>query len=343
VSRPTIADVARAAGVSTTSVSFAFNNPTRISEATRDRILTIAADLGYIPDPVARSMSTGRTGTIGLLVPQPLTEMARNPHFSEFLAGVARATEARDVPILLVSPQQGSMEHAVYGAAVDGFLTLGLETFRPTLKLLDQRRLPYVMVDSEPVPGIACVNVDDTAGASQAMARILSAGHRHIGILGIRSPQRGTWRNYVGTLARRTDGYQKALSEHGLSLDDTILKECTVSETAGRRGLRRLMEQADQPTAVVAMSDIIALGALEEAARLGLRVPGQLSIIGFDDIPEARWALPPLTTVGQPARNKGHLAAELLIDLIAGTRPPEHIVLETHLIERDTVAAPPSR
>ncbi|MGI8514256.1 MAG: LacI family DNA-binding transcriptional regulator [Acidimicrobiia bacterium] len=337
--RPTISDVARSAGVSTTAVSFAFNQPTRVAEKTREKILSVATELGYAPDPVARSMNTGRTGTIGILIPQPLSLVAHNPYFSAFLAGVAEATEPNELPIMVVGPRQGSIEHAIFDAAVDGFLTIGLEAFRPTIQLLGRRRLPYLMVDSEPVEGVACVNADDAAGARQGMAHVLEAGHRRIGILGIRSPQRGRWKHYTGTLSRRVKGYAEALQTHGLTLDSVELTECAVSEEGGRRGLHRLLAKSS-PTAIVSMSDIAALGALSEARRLGLEVPADLSIVGFDDIPETRWSRPPLTTVSQPSQAKGRIAAERLIDLIAGHGQPEHVVLDTKLVIRESVAAP---
>ncbi|HLF43010.1 MAG TPA: LacI family DNA-binding transcriptional regulator [Acidimicrobiia bacterium] len=338
--RPTIADVARSAAVSPTSVSFAFNRPERVSDETRERILSAAAELGYAPDPVARSMSIGRTGTIGVLVPQPLASVVHNPYMSEFLAGVAEAAETEDLPIMLVGPRQGSIEHAIFGAAVDGFLTIGLEPFRPTIQLLTTRRLPYVMVDSDAVDGVACVNADDTAGARKAMIHLLEAGHRDIGILGIRSPQPGRWERYVGTLGRRMAGYLAALEVYGMSMEDVHLTECTVTEEGGRRGLSRLLDKPNPPTAVVSMSDIVALGALAEALHRGLQVPGDLSIIGFDDIPETRWARPSLTTVSQSSQAKGRIAAQLLIDLISGDRQPEHILLETELVVRESVGPP---
>lgn len=335
--RPTIADVARNAGVSATSVSFVFNKPDRVSEQTRTRVLAAAAELGYSPDPIARSMSTGRTGTIGVLVPQPLAMVVHNPYMSEFLAGVAKATDAEDLPILLVGPRQGSLEHAVFDAAVDGLLTIGLEAFRPTIQLLTNRRLPYVMVDSDPVEGVACVNAADITGAHDVMTHVLDSGHTQIGILGIKSPESGRWERYVGTLGRRMEGYRSALLEHGMSFDQVHLTECTVSEEGGRDGLQRLLAMEPTPTAIVSMSDITALGALSEAHRLGLTVPGDLSVVGFDDIPETRWSNPPLTTVSQATEAKGKIAAQLLLGLITGDSDPEHILLETKLVIRDSV------
>jgi alanine racemase len=289
-------------------------------------------------------MSIGRTGTIGVLVPQPLPEMLQNPFFSEFLEGVAEAAGKADLPIMLVPPIRGSMQHAVNGAAVDGFLTLGLEPFRPTMHILERRGRPYVMVDGDPTEGVACVNVDDEGGAYAAMRHILNLGHHDIGILGIRSPQRGQWQKYVGTLKRRMTGYVRALTEVGLSMESpgVRLTESEVSEEGGHAAFGRLWRRGRRPTALVAMGDLIAVGALEAALQTGVAVPDDLSIIGFDDIPEARWVRPALTTVRQPAREKGRVAAEQLIGLLGENAIPCHINLETELIERASVAKVPS-
>jgi DNA-binding LacI/PurR family transcriptional regulator len=337
----TIADIATRSGVSKTAVSYAFNAPARLAPGTVARILAVAEELGYSPNPVARSMSIGRTGTIGVLVPQPLEQMLGNPFFSEFLAGVAAVAGEAEFPVLLVPPVKGSVQRAVNGAAVDGFLTLGLETFRPTMHVLERRNLPYVMVDSDPVAGVACVNIDDEDGAYDAMRHLLERGHRQIGILGIRSPQRGQWRKYAGTLQRRIAGYVRALAAYGLEIDSAAVRlvECEVSEEGGRLGLQRLARRGPLPTAIVAMSDLIAIGALEEAINRGLAVPSELSIVGFDGILEAAWVQPPLTTIRQPAREKGRTATALLLGLIAQTESPRHVVLATELVERQSVAS----
>lgn len=341
MARPTISDVARRAGVSKTAVSFAFNNPSRLATETVERIRTTAEELGYSPDPVARSMSTKRTGTIGLLVPQTLPEMARNPFFAKFLEGLAEVTTEAELPVLLVPPLRGSMERAVNGAAVDGFITLGLETFRPTMHVLERRGLPYVMVDSDPTQAIACINVDDAEGAYQAMHHVLERGHRRVAILGIRSPRRGQWEKYVGTLRRRMEGYVRALGEFGLEMGSEVrLTECEVSEQGGRTGLGRVWRRRPRPSALVAMSDIIALGAMQEAQGMGISMPEELSVVGFDDIPEAQWARPRLTTVRQPAREKGRIAAGLLVELLGGAKRTDHLVLGTALVVRDSVAKP---
>jgi alanine racemase len=335
----TISDIASKAGVSKAAVSYAFNTPARLAPQTVERILAIAEELGYSPNPVARSMSIGRTGTIGVLVPQPLDEVLGNPFFSEFLKGVAEVAGEADHPILLVSPVKGSVQRAVTGAAVDGFLTLGLETFRPTMHMLERRGLPYVMVDSDPMEGVACVNVDDEEGAYSAMSHLLGHGHRAIGILGIRSPQRGRWEKYSGTLHRRMTGYVQALAEYDMAVGESGVRlvECDVSAEGGRAGLQRFLKKGPVPTALVAMSDVIAIGALEAALEQGVQVPRELSIVGFDDILEASWVQPTLTTIRQPSKEKGRTAAALLLGLLAKSDAPRNVVLSTELVERESV------
>ena len=336
----TIADIAASAGVSKAAVSYALNTPDRLAEATVQRIREAADRLGYAPNPVARSMSIGRTGTFGVLVPQSLEEILVNPFFAVFLGGVAATVGEAGYSILLVPPVKGSVERAIGNAAVDGFLTLGLETFRPTMHVLERRGLPYVMVDSEPSDDVACINVDDESGAHSAMDLVLQCGHRRIALLGIRSPQRGRWQDYTGTLQRRIAGYRRALAEFGLDLGrgGVRLIECDVSEAGGRRAMARLMTQRQRPSAIVAMSDLIAIGALEEALEQGLSLPSDLSVVGFDDIPQAGWVRPALTTVRQPAHEKGRMAASLLLGLVTSSEPARHITLPTELVMRDSVA-----
>ncbi len=161
MARINIKDIAERAGVSKTTVSFAFNNPERLPEARVKQILQIAAEMGYTPDPVARTLSTGKTGTIGILVPQPIPEIIRNPFMPEFLEGVGEICTEASLSLMIVPPIKGSMQRAISNAAVDGFLTLGLEEHKDTMMVLRQRGVPYVTVDSDPIEGVPAVNVVD--------------------------------------------------------------------------------------------------------------------------------------------------------------------------------------
>ncbi len=335
-----ISDIAEKAGVSKTAVSFAFNNPGRLPKTTVEHILKIADDLGYIPNPVARSMSTGRTGTIGVLVPQPIPEIIRNPFIPEFLEGIGEALTAEGLSLMIVPPLKGSMRRAIENAAVDGFITLGLEEFKATMMVLRQRGVPFVTVDSDPIEGIAAVNVDDVGGARAAMRHVLAAGHREIVIVAIRSGAKGNYKEYHGTLKLRMNGYLEALEEYGLALDHRKIRliECVNTENGGRECFDLLLKPRRRSTAVVAMSDIIAIGIMAEACDRGLHLPQDLSVVGFDDIPLAKLFNPPLTTIAQPLTDKGRLAAELLLKCIAGQGEPTRHMLQTSLVARKSVA-----
>jgi DNA-binding LacI/PurR family transcriptional regulator len=337
--RVTIQDIAKCAGVSKTSVSFAFNKPDQLSEATLARILEVAKELGYNPDPVASNLKTRQTGCIGILLPQPLPIIARNTHTMAFLEGVGEVCQDEDLSVMLVPPQKGSLRRAIVRAAVDGFLTLGLETFRETMQVLKQRDMPFVMVDSDPIEGISCINIDDQGGAYAAMQHVVSRGHRKIAILGIRSGTFGHYREYAGTLRRRIDGYQKALEEVGLSLSsrNVRLLECECDIDGGYGAFTELWSKNWRPTAIVAMADVLAIGAMDAAREMNVRIPDELAIMGYDNIPASKLVYPPLSTIHQPATEKGRVATQVLIQELRDMHAePQHVVLGVQLVERES-------
>jgi len=341
MTKVTIAEIARRAGVSKTAVSFAFNYPERLSEETLQHILAVAKEAGYAPDPLASNLKTRRTGCIGILVPQPIPIMTRNPHTLAFIEGVGDVCHETGLSLMLVPPLRGSLRRAIVRAAVDGFLTMGLETFKGTMVVLQQRGIPFVMVDSDPTPGIPCVNIDDEAGAYAAMSYALQHGHRDIAILGIRSGHHGDYQKYAGTLHRRVTGYAQALNEFDLSLEDPGIRlvEVECDANGGYEGFTTVWQSRWHPTAIVAMADIIAIGALRAARELGVCVPDDLSLIGYDDIEPSALTCPALTTIRQPTVEKGRVAAELLIQRIEREETlAEHITLPVKLIERQSFA-----
>lgn len=344
MSRVTIKDIAKRAGVSKTAVSFAFNDPGRLSEATLDKILQVAEELGYTPHPVARSLSMGRTGVIGVLVPQDIATVLENPFFTQILRGIGQVYLEEEGSILLAAPIRGSLQNAVDRAMVDGFVVIGLGAQDPAIEILQRRGTPFVLVDSEPSDRVPFVNVDDRAGARAVMQHVLDYGHRRIAILGFESGENGVWQRWRGTMRWRMEGYREALATVDLSpgCPDVRILECESNLEGGKRAFQHLWKDAVRPTAVVAMSDVIALGVLRAARRRGVSVPDQLSVVGYDDVPEAELAVPPLTTVHQSGVEKGERAAELLVRLLSGQVVDDHLTLPTRLVVRASVAAPAS-
>lgn len=336
-------DIAHRAGVSKTAVSFAFNDPSRLSEATARQILEIARELGYSRDPLGRMLNGRRTDSLGLLLPQELPRVLANPYFTHFMRGLGQICHREGLTLLLVPPLRGSLLKAIPYAAVDAFIVIGLETDRGEVQALRQRNVPFVLVDSASAPGTPSVVVDDQPGARALMAHILELGHRDIAILAFESGTQGDVTQFKGPLARRLAGYQDALEDVGLSLNDSrvTIKEVVCSASGGRDGFRSLWETEPHPTAVIATSDIVAIGALEAVHSMGIRVPDEVSIAGFDDLPAAGWVRPSLTTVHQPMEAKGRLAAESVLSEMRKEDVPTERTLYTTLIVRESTGPAP--
>lgn len=338
--RVTINDIAEATGFSKTTVSFAFNTPDRLPAVTVKKIRDTAREMGYSPDPLARSMTTRKTGTIGLLLPQELQLVCENHLFTDLLRGIGEMLEHDHRSVLLVPPVKGSISEAIAGAVVDGFITWGLEREHSAVSILEQRGIPYVMLDADSFDDVPCVNVDDRNGAYEAMRYVLANGHRRITILAFLNPYGLDYEQYHGTIRERIQGYDDALREVGLTVDspEIQLEVDMVTRKAGHDLMQRIWSSVDtRPTAIVSMSDTCALGIIEYCHDKGIRVPQDLSVVGFDDVPEAALMNPGLTTVAQSGIDKGREAARILLELLKKTSGNPHVLLNTHLVVRGSV------
>ena len=354
--RTTIADVARVAGVSKAAVSFAFNTPERLSSETVSRIREIATSLDYRPDPVARMLAQRRTWTIGILTPQGLDVIFTNPYFGEFTAGVATAAEAAGMAIQFISPLHGSLARAADRASVDGIIAVGLGADHPEVGQIRRSGIPFVLVDSTALPDEPAIEVDDEGGARLAAEHLVGLGHRAILIIGIEPPYAATTDPSAangapasaptdpgGVTERRLNGYRPVLAAAGIHLADAAIVVGPASMEGGTDAFRRAWAQGARPTAVLAMSDAMAIGAMRAAREVGLRVPADVSIVGYDDVDVAQFTDPPLTTVHQPIRRKGEEAVRLLLaggrNRIEGASEQRH--LETRLVLRGSTARAP--
>jgi len=343
-SRPTLLDVARAAGVSRSSVSYAYGRPERVSPELRARVLAAAAELGYAgPDPAAATLRSGRAGALGVLFTEALSYAFADPAAVLFLQGIATVGERADVALTLlpVPPERQGGLAAVRGSVIDGAIVYSLPEQHPAVVALAARRIPLVRVDMDAAPDEAVVRIDDRGGARAVAEHVLARGHRDIGLLadrlsadGFRGPADPARRRGAAfpTARWRLAGYADALRAAGLDPDAVPMFDCagnTVED--GRTGAHALLDAGRRPTSIVAMTDQLARGALRAAADRGLRVPADLAVAGFDDLPEAAAADPPLTTVHQDHTAKGARAAELLL---APDAAPGEIVLPTRLVVR---------
>jgi len=333
MSRVRIADVAKAARVSNATVSFAFNKPQEISEATVKRVMAVARRLGYTPHPTARSLSTKKSGSIGFLIPQSVEVVFANPFVSDLIRGVGEICEQHDLTMLLVPPLNGSLESAIGRAAVDGFISLGLNTGDRSLDTLRRLGLPCILVDADPQPGIATINIDDFGGAAAAAAHLLELGHRRIAVVGLGEPRD---RGESGIGARRLAGYRQTIRAAGGAPPRVV--PAGVTFASGQAAFRQLWRAKHHPTAVLAMSDMAAIGLMATAREHGVLLPEELSVVGYDDIPMASWVTPTLTTVRQPIAEKGRQAARLLVAQLGGKHVRSPQPLATELVIRESTA-----
>jgi DNA-binding LacI/PurR family transcriptional regulator len=332
--RVTISDVARSAGVSATAVSFAFNHPDELNPQTVERILETARALGYAPSPFARALLRRRAGVIGVLVPQPLPAILENPFFSMFLAGVATTCHAHELSMLVTgAPDSTTLGDPIAQAPVDGFIVVGVDEDHHEVQPLQRRGVPFVLVDGE-AQTASSLNIDDVGGAYSALSYLLGRGHRDIVILTFETPYAHLDDVLHGAGGGRRHGFMRAAQEAGVEWREDWFVPCITSVAGGDQAFRSLWAAGSRPTAIQSVSDVVAIGAIRAAQRVGVRVPDDLEVIGFDDIPLASLVTPTLSTVRQPVFERGALAAEMLVRELGGSQPGERVQLPTELVLR---------
>ena len=351
--RATLKEVAAEVGVSPATVSNAYNRPDQLSAALRERVFEVARRLGYPgPDPVARGLRKRRAGAIGVLYTDRLSYAFADPAAVMFFEGVSVATEEAGLGLLLIPG--GSLAErdpeALGSAAVDGIAIHCMAEDDPLIEAALRRRLPTVLVDQPAVEGFPSIGIDDEAAARVAAEYLTSLGHRRFGVIsfelargaksGFADARRQRAATYRPSRARLR-GYAAALEAAGVSWDVVSVYECAENTPEqGRIGAEALLALDPRPTAVLATSDQLAFGVEEAVKRTGLSVPEDVSVVGFDDVPEAARANPPLTTVHQPHVEKGLRAGRMLIAQLRDEEPPEpEILLPTRLVVRGSTTS----
>src|SRR3954447_1696263 len=368
-SNVTLADLAAHLGVSRTTVSNAYNRPNQLSPKLREKVLAAASELGYCgPDPVARGLRSGRTGSLGLVFDQPLTYVFTDPAATLFLQGMAAGFEEHGAALALIPRMPEGPERSaelVRSALVDGYMMFCTATDDPRLSAVRGRGLPYVLIEYEDDPTAAHVQIDDVAGATAAARHLVDLGHRRVGLVtpyggGVilgpeaqtaarrrsRAGRFGGWRTGLeagggdrGGGAGRVGGWGRGLGAAGVDWAGVPVASTGGSGIEdGARAAAALLDRAERPTAILTSSDVLALGVLRAAAERGIDVPGQQSVVGFDDIPQAATATPALTTVSQPHAEKGRAAVRLLV---AGADPADSVLLPCRLVVRASTGPAP--
>lgn len=343
--RPTQADVARLVGVSTATVSYVVNGRTdgrvSISEETRQRVLAAVAELSYVPDARAQSLASGGTNTIGLI-----TLDIHNPHFWETIDGVEQEARASGYHILLssITPDYEFAEDIfkdLSNRRIDGLILMGTfidqsEEALIILSRLLKRRLPIVEISDrfDVNHHIDRVVSDYREVTMEVMAHLLSLQHQRIGfIYGVATPDLGE---------DRLQAYLESLKMAGLPFNPDLIIECGSTIEDGYQATRQLLEQPYRPTALLAINDLLAIGALRAAGDLNLTVPNELSLASFDDIPMAKYLMPRLTTASKDASKLGREAAKLLLARLNDPALPcQEIRVPARLIFRESIGMAP--
>lgn len=331
-------DVAKLAGVSRTTVSFVLNEVpgVKISEETRQRVLQAARELNYYPTAAARSLASGKTRRIGLILGQSKDRLVADAFLPAFLQGITASVNRRNY-LLMVQLAEAVPSHEAYTRLireqqVDGLILSGPRSDDQILDELADDDFPLILHGRLKGSGFPWVDVDNQAAGYQATSHLIGLGHHRIGFIS-NAPL-----SYAGAYERFA-GYRSALGEHDIPLNQDLVQTAVFVPGSGRAAMQALLSLPKRPTAAFIASDVVAIGAMGAVQAAGLRIPEDMAIVGFDDIFLAADMRPPLTTVRVPAYGLGWTAADVLISLIEGEEDVSSVTLETELVIRESCGA----
>jgi LacI family transcriptional regulator len=326
----TIFDVAREAGVSYATVSRVLNNRDHVRPETRESVMNAVARLGFVANPQARSLAGGPSQVIGLLLHGLSTS-----YMGEIVRGIDAELEAADYDLMLYTTHRRKLKESAYVGAITRGMAAGLLLILPRnaaayLDSLRARHFPYMLIDHQGNGDYEhSVGATNWQGGYDATRYLIDLGHRRIGLV--------TGTLEMGCAVDRLEGYRQALADHGLPADPALIYTGDFLQPSGFAAGRALLALPDRPTAIVSSNDEMAFGVMEAARDRGLTIPEDLSIIGFDDIPQAGLVYPPLTTIRQPREQMGRVATRMLLTMIADPHLEiKRVALPTELVVRQS-------
>ncbi len=329
--------IAKLSGVSRSTVSRVVNNDPNVSKVTREKVMQVVKRVNYTPNAAARGLAVGRTHVLGLVIPMGVAALFTDPYFPILIQGVSSACNAREYSVMLwlAEPEyeRRQIRQIMYSGLVDGVIVSSMLLNDSLVQALSDGDLPFMLVGRHPTDTHASyVDADNIGGAREAVTHLLRLGRTRVAT--ITGPQN----MIVG--ADRLTGYLAALHERGVISDASLIAEGDFTEADGYRAMQQLMMR--RPDALFAASDMMAIGAMRALREAGLRVPEDVAVVGFDDLPQSARTEPPLTTVRQPTYRLGTTAVDSLLDLIEyPDSSPRRIVLPTELVVRASCGSAP--
>ncbi|OGO16305.1 MAG: hypothetical protein A2Y93_15535 [Chloroflexi bacterium RBG_13_68_17] len=332
----TLEDIARQAGVSRSTVSRVVNGHPNVRADVRQRVLEVVQETGYHPNAAARTLASQRSRTIGLVLPRTVSSFFADPYFPHLTQGIAQACNQSDYTLGLFLVGSDEDEEKAFPRLsrrgyLDGVLVQTGQVGDQLIERLIHSEMPLVII-GRPFhsDGVSFIDVDNLDAARNAVGHLVRLGYQRIAT--ITGPANNT------TGIDRREGYLRALAERGRTVEEALVAEGDFSEASGYYAMKRLLPA--KPDAVFAASDVMAFGGMRAIREAGLRIPEEIALVGFDDLPQASRSEPPLTTVRQQVVQFGMSAVEVLIDVIDnGVTPPRRIVMATELIVRDSCGA----
>ena len=330
----TIREVAESAGVSYATVSHVINNTRVVTQETRERVLAAMTALNYHPNALARSLRQGKTNTIGLVLPD-----SANPFFAEISRGIEDVAFKKGYSVFFCNTELDTERELFYvdvlsKKQVDGIIFVAAGDQADSLDFLLRQNMPVVMIDRDlPNVQVDAVLTDHQLGGFLATQHLIELGHTRIACIAGPSS--------ITPSAERITGYRKALEEAGLPYEESLILRGDYHAQSGMDSTHSILKMTLRPTAIFALNDLMALGALGAAAEAGYSVPKDLAVVGYDNLELARFTNPPLTTIAQPKKEIGLQAVNLLVDRISRkNQPPSRLVLAPELIIRRSTRGP---
>ena len=331
---PTIKDIAREAGVSIATVSRTLNGEDGVGAETRERIQAIARRMNYFPNLSARGLVAGKPNAIGIVIPRTSEFAFSNPYYSEILKGIEKKTRESGHFLVFSFAEEDCYARMVQHQLAAGVIVLANRMNDPQVQEVRRMKVPMVLIPGDSgQPGIPSVDVDNADSAVRAVDHLAALGHRRIAFLN--GPANSKY-----SLERFT-GFRKGMKKNRLPFPEETVMKSDFTQQGGYEGMKKFLSLKNPPTALLVINDYSAMGALRAAKEMGFRIPGDVSLIGFGDVPFSSMTDPPLTTIREPFQEMGLEAAGILLKIVQGKRVScRHPVLPVQLVVRGSTASP---